>query len=149
MRSSFDDQIGPREEEKEAPAESTRNLKNNKTMIAGAFADESISPELLHDVKTLAQAFQLYEPGKRIEFEDAEGNQLPEDVTFTGLPDFTQNGISAQSKFLQDLELDEAFLGNLLLQVSRNRRLQTVLQGPETKAALLEALDMIIAKIKD
>ena len=131
-------------------AEAIRNINKNRTLIAMQLtADESLEPEVAEGLTTMDEVFEKFNPNANIDFEDEEGNQQTEEVSFKNLADFTPKGISQQSDFLMNLELEQDFMGDLIRQLKSNKTLRKILEDPETKEAFLSALDVWIKEIPD
>jgi hypothetical protein len=149
---SLDEEIkvGAREAKQKMAAEAIRNINKNRTLIALQLtADESLDPEVVEGLKTMDEVFNKFNPNASIDFEDEEGNQQTEEVYFKNLADFTPKGISQQSDFLMNLELEQDFLGDLIRQLKSNKTLRKILEDPQTKEAFLGALDGWINEIPD
>jgi hypothetical protein len=149
---SLDEEIkvGAREAKQKMAAEAIRNINKNRSLIALQLtAEESLDPEVVEGLKTMDEVFEKFNPNASIDFEDEEGSQQTEEVYFKSLADFTPKGISQQSDFLMNLELEQDFLDDLIRQLKSNKTLRKILEDAETKEAFLGALDAWIEEIPD
>ena len=148
---SIDDQItrGAKEDRKET-SETTRNLKKDRTLIVTKLTSEPpLEPEVVTGLKTMKDVFEHFKPEISVDFEDTEGQPHTEEIRFTSPADFPPSGISKQSEFLMNLQLEQDFLGDIIRQFRSNKQLRTVLEDKEMREVFLSALDKMIAEIPD
>lgn len=69
--------------------ESIAEIPSNRTLIVQKLTDEApAAPESVYGLETIEDVFQRFEPTVDLCHVDAEGNEIKEIMTFTGLGDF-------------------------------------------------------------
>ncbi|HNR69208.1 MAG TPA: hypothetical protein PKN24_14270 [bacterium] len=118
-------------------------------MIAAQLTDEqSIEPEVVAGIQTLADLFGHYKPRKTIDFVDENGQPKPEEIAFGSLADMTPRGLAEKSEFLKNLMQNEEFISDFIRQIRSNKALQAVLADEAKRKAFLQVLDKMIAEIE-
>lgn len=131
-------------------SEAIAAIPENKTLIIEKLTDEEpINPEVVKGLTTIEQVFAHYNPEKEVEFENAEGQPVTEKFHFTNVGDFSVKNMTEQSQFLKEINTEKNFYENLVKQLRSNKVLQRALENPESKAAMLEALQTILAELKE
>ena len=78
---------------------------------------------------------------------DAEGNEIKEIMTFTGLGDFGAKKIKEKSDFLSKLDIEKEQGVRITRQLTSNRALQKALENPEVKNAIMDVIESSIEEI--
>lgn len=84
---------------------------------------------------------------ERIHRGDAEGNEIKEIMTFTGLGDFGAKKIKEKSDFLSKLDIEKEQGVRITRQLTSNRALQKALENPEVKNAIMDVIESSIEEI--
>ena len=125
-------------------SEGIANIPDNRSMIVEHLtADEPAQPESVYGLKTIEDVFAHFKPNKEIDFENEEGQSVKETMHFNNVDDFTVKKMTLQSDFLNKLSQEKNFYEGLVKQLRSNKVLQKALQDPESRAALVSALNSI------
>lgn len=88
--------------------ESIAEIPSNRTLIVQKLTDEApAAPESVYGLETIEDVFQRFEPTVDLRHVDAEGNEIKEIMTFTGLGDFGAKKIKEKSDFLSKLDIEK------------------------------------------
>ena len=141
--------IGGQEVPKDA-SEAIADIPQNRTlMIEKLTADAPVKPEMVEGLKTVEEVFQHFKPQVECEFQKEDGSTLNENLSFSNLGDFGTKGITNQSSFLNELQLEKNEYIKLTKQLKTNKLLKSVSENPETKQAFINALQSLIQEIED
>lgn len=131
-------------------SEAIAAIPENKTLLIEKLTDEDpINPEVVSGLASIEQVFAHYKPEKEIEFENAEGQPVSEKFHFNSVADFSVKNMTEQSQFLRGISTEKNFYENLVKQLRSNKVLQRALENPESKAAMIEALQQVLAELND
>jgi len=137
-------------EVKQDASEAMADLALNRTMFVQKLtADDAIKPQAVYDLKTVEEVFEHFKPKVEVEFETQSGATSNEELSFHNVGDFSTKSIVAQSKLLQDLNVQQEQFQKIVKQLKTNKMLKTVLENPETKGAFLESLASLIQELDD
>lgn len=129
--------------------ESIAEIPSNRTLIVQKLTDEAPSaPESVYGLETIEDVFQRFEPTVDLNHVDAEGNEVKEIMTFTGLGDFGAKKIKENSDFLSKLDIEKEQGVRIARQLTSNRALQKALEQPDTKQAMIDILELSLGEIK-
>lgn len=118
-------------------------------MIVQKLTDEAPSaPESVYGLETIEDVFQRFEPTVDLNHVDAEGNEVKEIMTFTGLGDFGAKKIKENSDFLSKLDIEKEQGVRIARQLTSNRALQKALEQSDTKQAMIDILELSLGEIK-
>ena len=121
--------------------ESIAEIPSNRTLIVQKLTDEApAAPESVY-------GFQRFEPTVDLRHVDAEGNEVKEIMTFTGLGDFGAKKIKEKSDFLSKLDIEKEQGVRITRQLTSNRALQKALENPEVKNAIMDVIESSIEEI--
>ena len=141
--------IGGQEVPKDA-AEAIADIPQNRTlMIEKLTADAPIKPEIVEGLKTVEEVFQRFKPQVACDFQKEDGSTMNEKLNFSNLGDFGAKGITNQSNFLRDLQMEKDEYAKLIKQLKTNKLLKSVSENPDAKAAFIGALQALIQEIDD
>lgn len=128
--------------------ESIAEIPSNRTLIVQKLTDEApAAPESVYGLETIEDVFQRFEPTVDLRHVDAEGNEIKEIMTFTGLGDFGAKKIKEKSDFLSKLDIEKEQGVRITRQLTSNRALQKALENPEVKNAIMDVIESSIEEI--
>lgn len=143
----FEFEIGGNEIKPEA-SEGINAIAFNRSLLALQLTDkEPISPEFVYKLKTVEEVFDQFKPSVEVEFENEEGVPVKETLQFSSVADFKPKSISTQSAYLRSLDGQYNEYTQISRRLKGHRVLQTVLQNPETKAAMVEMLKALAQEL--
>jgi predicted component of type VI protein secretion system len=93
------------------------------------------------------EVFEHFDPKVNVTFEDEVGQNVKEELKFKNVGDFSINGITAQSAFLNDLKTKNEQYQKMIKQLKTNKILKLALQDPEAKKSIIETLESLISEI--
>lgn len=125
-------------------------LPMNKTMVVQKLTDDPPgSPEIVKGLQTVEDVFDHFKPKVEVEFEDKEGNEMKEELSFSNVGDFGVKGVLKQSNFLNEIQSEKDELFRFMKILKSNKVLQKVLNNPEEKQAYIAALKQALEEIKE
>lgn len=131
-------------------SEAFAEIPQNRTLLCEKLtADAPIKPQIQGGLQTIDDVFEHYKPEIDVEFEDSEGAGKEEKLSFSGLSDFGVKGITAQSEFLKDLNIEQEQYQKIIKQLKSNKLLRKTLENPEAKADLLGVMYALIKELED
>ncbi len=131
-------------------SEAFAEIPQNRTLICEKLTNDApIKPAIVDGLQTIDDVFEHYKPNVAVTFEDSEGTQKDETLSFKGLSDFGVKGITEQSEFLQDLSIEKEQYQKIIKQLKGNRLLRKTLENPETKADLLGVMYALIKELEE
>jgi len=139
--------IGGQEVPKDA-SEAIADIPQNRTlMIEKLTDDEPVKPQIVEGLKNVEQVFEHFKPQVDCDFQKEDGSTVTETLSFSNLGDFGVKGITTQSNFLNELNLEAKEYSKIVRQLKSNKLLRSVLENPEAKKAFTNALQAMIAEI--
>ncbi|CAZ94470.1 hypothetical protein Q4603_20450 [Zobellia galactanivorans] len=130
--------------------EALTEIPQNRTLIVGKLTPNApVKPEAIEGLRTIEDAFEHFEPKLNIPFEDKDGGVFNEELSFTNLGDFGKKGITNNSVFLKELEIESDQYKKIIKQLKTNKILKAALEDPEAKQSLVETIDALIEEIKN
>lgn len=130
--------------------EALNDIPQNRTLIAGKLTPNApIKPEVVEGLRTVEDVFDHYEPELKIPFEDKEGGTVNESLKFRNLGDFGKKGITNNSTFLKELEIESDQYKKIIKQLKTNKILKAALEDPEAKKSLVDTIDALVEEIKN
>ncbi len=131
-------------------SEAFADIPQNRTLLCEKLTgDAPIKPEIVGGLQTIDDVFEHYKPEVEVEFEDSEGTERKETLSFRGLSDFGVKGITAQSDFLKNLTIEKEQYQKIVKQLKSNKLLRKTLENPDTKADLLEVMYALIKELEE
>ena len=125
------------------------DIQQNRTlMVEKLTAAPPVKPELVYGLTSIEDVFNHFRPNIDVGFEDSEGNTKQENLKFNSLADFSTKGITNQSEFLMDLTVRSEQLLKIIKQLKGNKLLHKALTDPNTKRALLDAINSLSKEIE-
>lgn len=142
--------IGGQERGGAQASEGIADIPQNRTLIVEQLTkDAPVKPEITYDLKTVGEVFDHFQPKCEVEFQDAEGSPVTENIQFQNLSDFGKKGIINQSKFLQDLNDEELNYQHFMKVLKSNKILQKLIADPTAKEIYLAAIQTLINELED
>jgi hypothetical protein len=131
-------------------SEALNEIPQNRTLIAGKLTPNTpIKPEVIEGLRTVEDIFEHFRPELKVPFEDKNGGTINETIKFNNLGDFGKKGITNNSVFLKELEIESDQYKKIIKQLKTNKILKSALQDPEAKGALIDTIDALINEIKN
>lgn len=128
--------------------EAILEIAQNRTLIAQKLTGQTpIRPEIIEGLTTVEQVFEHFKPEVKVNFEDADGVTQFEELKFKNLGDFGIKGITAQSKFLTDLQVEKDQYQKIIKQLKTNKILKAALEDPEAREALMDSIEGLINEL--
>lgn len=129
--------------------ESIIEFPQNRAFLAEQLTyNEPSKPEISRGLKTVDEVFEHYKPKVDVEFQDSEGVSKKETMTFNNLADFGVKGLTVQSTFLQELEIQKAEYKKIVKQLKGNKQLKQAIANIETKQALLNSILALLKELE-
>jgi len=130
--------------------EAFAEIPQNRTLLCEKLTgDAPIKPKIVEGLQTIDDVFEHYKPEVEVDFEDSEGAGKQETLSFRGLSDFGMKGITAQSEFLKDLNIEKEQYQKIIKQLKSNKLLRKTLENPDTKADLLGVMYALIKELEE
>lgn len=130
--------------------EAITDIPNNRTLLIEKLTnDPAVSPEVVEGLRTIEEVFAHYHPTVDIEFKTNEGQFQTEKLQFENLGDFGIDGLSRQSKFLNDLTAERDEYQKIIKHMKSNKVLRKVISNPEQKRAFLKAIQTLIQELEE
>jgi len=130
--------------------EALSSIPQNRTLIAGKLTpDAPVKPEVIEGLRTIEDAFEHFEPKIKIPFEAKDGGTKNEELSFENLGDFGKKGITNNSVFLKELEIESDQYKKMIKQLKTNKILKAALEDADAKQSLVETIDALIEEIKN
>lgn len=131
-------------------SEAFAEIPQNRTLLCEKLTgDAPIKPEVVEGLQTIEDVFEHYKPDVEVDFADSEGVSKEETLSFRGLSDFGIKGITAQSEFLKDLNIEKEQYQKIIKQLKSNKLLRKTLENPDTKADLLGVMYALIKELEE
>ncbi len=143
----FEFEIGGNEVQPGA-SEGISAIAFNRSLLALQLTNEEpSSPKLVEKLKTVGAVFAEFKPNVQVEFEDDKGAVVKEVLHFTKLSDFQVNSLNVNSEQLRTLAGQQKEYDQITKRLLGHRSMQTALDNPTSKAALLETLKALIVEL--
>jgi len=131
-------------------SEAILEIPQNRTLLVQKLThDAPVRPDIVEGLKNIDEVFDHYKPQVEVDFEDNSGASFQENLKFSGLADFGVKGITAQSAFLQSLNLQKDQLQKIIKQLKSNKLLRKALENGETRQAVLNSLYAMIKELEE
>jgi hypothetical protein len=130
-------------------SEAIKEISQNRTLLIEKLtSDPPVKPEIVTGLKTIDDVFNYFKPEAEVEFTDEDGGDIKETLKFSTLADFGLKGITKQSSFLSDLTTQKEQYFKLIKVLKNSKVLKAALSNPETKQALLNAIQGLIQELE-
>jgi hypothetical protein len=131
-------------------SEAILEIPQNRTLLVQKLTNDApVKPQVVEGLKNVDEVFAHYKPKVEVEFEDNSGASFQEELHFGGLLDFGVKGITAQSAFLQNLNLEKEQFQKIIKQLKSNKLLRKSLENPETRQSVLNSLYAMIKELEE
>jgi hypothetical protein len=135
---------------KKMGVEAIKDLQENRTMVVQKLTQNPASkPEIVENLKTIDDVFQHYKPTADVKFKDKEGTGVSEELPFNSLADFGLKGLTENSSFLRELNLETNAYQQILRELKGNNRLKKVIAEEGGKTAMLKVLTALIQELEE
>ena len=132
----------------EDPGAKVNAIDANKTLILDQYTSEApVEAELFQDAKTIKDVFDHFKPAVDVEFENEEGEIVPETLHFNEMKDFDVNGgkgnLVMNSPYLSEIKINADNSSKVRKQLEQNTKLRNILkdaQAREDLKALLQGM---------
>lgn len=139
--------IGGNEVKKDA-SEAISNIPSNRTLLIQKLTHEPpVTPEAVYKLETVEQVFEKFAPKIQAEFQDENGTDVKETINFNNLGDFNPKSIQENSQFLNKISVEKEQNAKIIRQLTSNRALKKALDNPDTRAAIIDALQSSLDEI--
>lgn len=130
-------------------SEAIAEIPQNKTLLIEKLtANAPVKPQVVTGLKTVEDVFSHYQPNISLEFEDAEGREKKEKLTFKHLGDFGLKGVTSQSEFLSDLTTEKEQYQKIMKALKTNKVLRAALEEPSSKKAVINAIKGLLNELE-
>jgi hypothetical protein len=129
--------------------EAFQEIQSNKVLMAEKLTDlPPVKPEIVEGLTNVEAVFENYKPKVDMTFEDEQGVVVRETLHFKNLGDFGVKGITAQSKFLGDLNAKREQYQKIIKQLKTNKLLKTALAESDSRESLIQSLELLLGELK-
>ena len=134
----------------EASSEAMADIPTNRTLLAADLTDAPATrPEMTYELETVDDVFEHFRPSVKMDFADAEGATVSEELHFGNVGDFSKAALTEQSAFLRGLEAQKSDYATFSKRLQNNKVLQRVLGDPEKKAHYITALRSLLQDLEN
>jgi predicted component of type VI protein secretion system len=131
-------------------SEAILEIPQNRTLFVQKMTNDApVKPKIQEGLKNIDEVFAHFKPSVEVDFEDNSGASFQEELHFGGLADFSAKGITNQSKFLQNLNMEKEQFQKIIKQLKTNKLLRKSLESPETRQAVLNSLYSMIKELEE
>ncbi|MFN7846386.1 MAG: hypothetical protein ACK5P4_04120 [Bacteroidota bacterium] len=131
-------------------SEAIADIPQNRTLLIQKLTDnDPVKPIVVEGLKNVEEVFAHFKPTVDCEFQKEDGSTASETLSFANLGDFGTKGITNQSKYLNNLQAEKDEYNKLTKQLKSNKLLGSVTQNPDTKSALVAALQALMQELED
>ena len=129
--------------------EAFQDIQSNKVLMAEKLTDlPPVKPEIVENLTSVEAVFEHFKPKVDMTFESDEGTMVRETLNFKNLGDFGVKGITAQSKFLGDVNAKQEQYQKIIKQLKTNKLLKAAIDGGESRESLVQALEALLGELK-
>jgi hypothetical protein len=130
-------------------SEGMAEIAFNKTLfIQKLTADEPIRPEIVN-IQSVQQAFDHFKPNVDVEFSKQDGTTAKENLKFNNVGSFGLKNIVNESNYLKTVSSEHESYLKIMKQLKTNKALKSVVENPETKEALVNALRSLVLELEE
>ncbi len=130
-------------------SEAINEISSNKTLLVSQLtSEEPLHPETIAGLKTVNDVFAHFKPSIKVDLENANGESSGETLNFSNLGDFTPANITRQSNLLNTLNVQQEQYARIMKQLKSNRVLQALLANPDTKEAIINAIQQGLTELE-
>ena len=130
--------------------EAIAEIPSNRTLLVQKLTEEApLQPETTYGLETLEDVFERFQPSVELEFQDQEGNEIPETLDFKGLSDFSAKKLKENSPFLSQLNIEREQYLKISRLLSSNKALLKSLSDEEARAEMIQVLEASLLELED
>lgn len=130
--------------------EAIAEIPSNRTLLVQKLTEEApLQPESIYGLETLEDVFERFQPSVELEFQDQEGNEIPEKLDFKGLSDFSAKKLKENSPFLSQLNIEREQYLKISRLLSSNKALLKSLSDEEARAEMIQVLEASLVELED
>ena len=130
--------------------EAIAEIPSNRTLLVQKLPEEApLQPETIYGLETLEDVFERFQPSVELEFQDQEGNEIPEKLDFKGLSDFSAKKLKENSPFLSQLNIEREQYLKISRLLSSNKALLKSLSDEEARAEMIQVLEASLVELED
>lgn len=130
--------------------EAIAEIPSNRTLLVQKLTEEApLQPETIYGLETLEDVFERFQPSVDLEFQDQEGNEIPEKLDFKGLSDFSAKKLKENSPFLSQLNIEREQYLKISRLLSSNKALLKSLSDEEARAEMIQVLEASLVELED
>ncbi len=130
--------------------EAIKDLTENRTMIVQKLTQNApTKPEIVENLKCIEDVFEKFKPTAEVSFKDREGSKVQEELAFNSIADFSLKGMTQNSNFLSQLNMQAQTYQQILQELKNNNRMKKMLANEEGKTALLKALMALLKELEE
>ena len=130
--------------------EAIAEIPSNRTLLVQKLTEEApLQPEMIYGLETLEDVFERFQPSVELEFQDQEGNEIPEKLDFKGLGDFSAKKLKENSPFLSQLNIEREQYLKISRLLSSNKALLKSLSDEEARAEMIQVLEASLVELED
>lgn len=130
--------------------EAIAEIPSNRTLLVQKLTEEApLQPETIYGLETLEDVFERFQPSVELEFQDQEGNEIPEKIDFKGLSDFSAKKLKENSPFLSQLNIEREQYLKISRLLSSNKALLKSLSDEEARAEMIQVLEASLLELED
>lgn len=130
--------------------EAIAEIPSNRTLLVQKLTEEApLQPETIYGLETLEDVFERFQPSVELEFQDQEGNEIPEKLNFKGLSDFSAKKLKENSPFLSQLNIEREQYLKISRLLSSNKALLKSLSDEEARAEMIQVLEASLLELED
>ena len=129
--------------------ESILEFPQNRALLTEQLTyNDPSKPEIVRGMKTVEEVFEQFKPKVDVDFQNSEGGSKKETLAFKTLADFGVKGLTAQSAFLQELDIQKAEYQKIIKQLKTNKQLRQAITDVESKKALLNSILALLKELE-
>ncbi len=137
----------------EDPGAKVNAIDANKTLIIDQYTSEApVEAELFQDAKTMKDVFEHFKPSVDVEFENAEGEIIPETLHFNEMKDFDVGGgkgnLVMNSPYLSNIKIHADNTGKVRKQLEQNTKLRNILKDAQAREDLKALLQNMLDELE-
>lgn len=130
--------------------EAIAEIPSNRTLLVQKLTEEApLQPETIYGLETLEDVFERFQPSVELEFQDQEGNEIPEKIDFKELSDFSAKKLKENSPFLSQLNIEREQYLKISRLLSSNKALLKSLSDEEARAEMIQVLEASLVELED
>ncbi|MBF1188577.1 MAG: hypothetical protein HXM02_11085 [[Eubacterium] sulci] len=130
--------------------EAIAEIPSNRTLLVQKLTEEApLQPETTYGLETLEDVFERFHPSVELEFQDQEGNEIPEKLDFKGLSVFSAKKLKENSPFLSQLNIEREQYLKISRLLSSNKALLKSLSDEEARAEMIQVLEASLLELED